>query len=127
MKYGLSRGQLKEIVERGREMTVAIPIPSWIETDAGGIKYVYEVLDVDRSWIKSCYITTLDVQHMIGSGGSGLTGILGHIVHGQTDTNVGIVIEVTVALVDLRAVEVPRGRAKTSWPASVTYGDRRFP
>jgi hypothetical protein len=126
MKYELSNRQKKELVERGQEMTLAIPLPSWIESDADMMEHLREMLPINHEWIKSAYITTLDVR-LTGARGSGLTGIIGEIVHEQTDEEEHIIVEMSVALVDLCAVTRPRGRVKTQWPASVTVHGKRLP
>ena len=127
MKYELSRRQLKELTERGQEMTIAVPLPSWIESDADMMAHLREMLPVNHEWIKSAYITTLDVRLDGARGRDGLTGIIGEIVHEQTDTADKLIAEVSVALVDLCATSRPRGRTKTQWPAAVSIAGRRYP
>lgn len=126
MKYHLSKRQLKEVSERGRVLQLAIPVPSWID-ESDVIRYVRDVLPVNHDWIRSAYITTLDVLPLVGDRDS-LTGRLGTIVHEDTVTENNLVAEVSVVMVDVYAIERVRGRTKTQWPAGVVFDDgRRFP
>ena len=105
-------------------MRLAIPLPSSVENcDAG--EYVYSVLPINREWIQSIWATTLDVRPLTGDPAT-LAGRLGDIIHDE-DQEANLVVEVSVAIVDLCAVSHPRGRTKTQWPAVVVVNGHRFP
>lgn len=121
--YALSRGQQKELSERGRELRLLLPDDGEIPDDQL-LDHARRVLDVPASWIRSATPVTVAVRPYWGERPqqTGVAGVLGGIIQDdqQIDPGTGAVcleaIEVVVC-----AIGRPRGRTRRQWPGRYTY------
>lgn len=127
LHFALSGRQQKELIERGRKLRIALPLPDdWRDDEP--IDFARATLaGIDRSWIRSAEL--VEVAVMFPVGGEGLAGSLGDIIH-MGDRSRGFTrptYRILAVVADI-AVAVPaRHAGRTQWPVAIDLDGERFP
>lgn len=115
--YALSNRQRKELLERARPISIAIPAPDAEDYDV--TDFVVRALpEIERAWIVQAEEVPIPVNPLIRP--DGLAAKLGSIVRNE-DRDTTWHILVVCVVVELQAERVSRQkRGLTQWPGSVS-------
>jgi hypothetical protein len=76
--YELSNRQKKEIIERGRCLRIALPLPDDWAPEGDPLAFARGVIGrLDRLWVRSAQVVELPIVTPLVPSGEGLTRIMG--------------------------------------------------
>ena len=78
--FELSNRQKQEVIERGRCLRIALPLPDDWDPESDPLAFARGVIGLmDRSWVRSAQVVELPVVTPLVPSGEGLTRIMGEI------------------------------------------------
>ncbi len=126
--FELSNRQRQEIIERGRCLRIALPLPDDWDPEGDPLAFARAVIGLlDRSWVRSAQVLELPVVTPLVPSGDGLTRIMGQIAHQGTDRLTTLVHRVTCVVAEVAASDAGLHDARIQWPAAVVIDGKRFP
>lgn len=131
ISYDLSSRQRKELIERGRSLRIALPLPEqWDDSDDPAV-YARSVLrGIDRDWVRSAEVVELPVIAPLGHAGGGppssVAGLWGDVA-GDIDRDITFVFLVLAIEVMVSSRTQPRREGHVQWPAAIIVDGVRHP
>ncbi len=126
--FELSNRQTKEVIERGRCLRIALPLPDDWDPESDPLTFARAVIGrLDRSWVRSAQVVELPVVTPLVPSGEGLTRIMGQIAHQGTDRLTTLIHRVICVVAEIAASESARPDARIQWPAAVVIDGARYP
>lgn len=131
ISYDLSSRQRKELIERGRNLRIALPLPEQWQDRDDPLAYARSVLrGIDRAWVRSADIIELPVVAPLGHAGGGppssLAGLWGSIA-GDGECETKFVFLVIAIEARISSSDSPRREGHVQWPAAIVVDGVRFP
>ena len=127
LRFDLSARQRKELIERGRKISIALPLPDDWDIDGDPLAFARSVLAVDRRWVREAKIVELPVVAPLTPGGDGLAGRLGQIAHASSRQRNWLVYRVVCVVTTLSVELSGLSDGRTQWPGAVTIDGERYP
>ena len=126
--FELSNRQKQEIIERGRCLRIALPLPDNWDPEGDPLAFARAVIGlVDRSWVRSAQVMELPVITPLVPSGDGLTRIMGQIAHDGTDRLTRLIHRVICVVAEIASLPAAWHDAQIQWPAAVVIDGERYP
>jgi hypothetical protein len=119
---------MKEVIERGRCLRLAIPLPDNWDPKSDPLALARSVIGrLNPTWVRTAQVVELPVRTPLVPSGDGLTRIMGQIADHDTDRESTFVHRVICLVAEIASSDAARHDAQIQWPAAVVVDGVRYP